>query len=279
MSRSLDILPENGEVKDRFNVEAHRNMTIKKVTGQLEEEDLKRFHVDETNMVPTEVDIVIAIDGSGSMGSAGGGGAVPINAALQAAAIMFEAAAGKDMKMNVYVTMWGDNDPPILIKPGDDRIKIGQAMQAARKGLNSGTNFAPAVKKVAQTIGEQRGKSGTLSGFTHVLVLSDGDMFDAEQSKEKIFTMFDHSDKITFDAAIITAAKGTNMQKMAEGIKGRKPYQDMGIVLGNNPEEVPMAIVGLLLEKVRKTGSFQAIPNSQKRRAMRQAHNKMDRKP
>lgn len=279
MSRSLDILPENGEVKDRFNAEAHLNMTIKKVTGQLEAEDLKRFHKDETSMVPTEIDIVIAIDGSGSMGNGAGGGAVPINAALQAAAIMFEAAAGKDMKMNVYVTMWGDNDPPILIKPGDDRVKIGQAMQAARKGLNSGTNFAPAVKKVAQTIGEQRGKSGTLSGFTHILVLSDGDMFDAEQSKEKIFTMFDYSDKVTFDAAIITATKNTNMQKMAEGIKGRKPYQDMGIVVGNNPEEVPMAIVGLLLEKVRKTGSFQAIPNSQKRRAMRQAHNKMDRKP
>jgi uncharacterized protein with von Willebrand factor type A (vWA) domain len=224
-------------------------------------------------MVPTEIDIVIAIDGSGSMNG------TPMNSALQAAAIMYEAAAGKDMKMNVYVTMWGDSDPPILIKPGDDRMTIGKAMQAARKGLNSGTSFAPAVKKVAKTIGEQRGKSGTLSGFTHILVISDGDMFDAEQSKEKIGIMFDYSDKVTFDAAIITANKGTNMQKMAESIKGRKSYQDMGIVLGNDPEQVPMAIVGLLLDKVRKTGSFNAVPNSQKRRAMRTAHNKMDRKP
>lgn len=224
-------------------------------------------------MVPTEIDIVIAIDGSGSMNG------TPINSALQAAAIMFEAAAGKDMNMNVYVTMWGSEDPPVMIKPGDDRIKIGQAMQAARKGLNSGTSFAPAVKKIAQTIGEQRGKSGTLSGFTHVLVISDGDMFDEAPSKEKIATMFEHSDRITFDAAIITNSKGTRMQKMAESIKGRKNYQDMGIVLGDNPEEVPMAIVGLLLDKVRKTGSFTAVPNSQKRRAMKKAHNKMDRKP
>jgi hypothetical protein len=40
-----------------------------------------------------------------------------------------------------------------------------------------------------------------------------------------------------------------------------------------------MAIVGMLLEKVKKTGSFVAVPNSQKRRAMKRAHNKMDPKP
>ncbi len=276
VSRTLDILPENGEVKERFNVEAHRSLTIKKATGQVEEQDLKRFHKDSVKMVPVEVDIVIMIDGSGSMGS---GSPSPLESALQASAILYEAAAGKDMKMNVFVGMWGDDKVPILIKPGDDRVKIGQAMQAARRGLSSGTDFAPAVEKIAETIGEQRGRSGTLSGFTHVLIISDGDIFDMNEARKNISTMFDYSDKMTFDAAIITASRGTNMQKMAESIKGRKPYQEMGIVISNNPEEVPMAIVGLLLEKVRKCGSFVAVPNSQKRRAMRKAHNKMDPKP
>lgn len=273
MSKTLDILPENGEVKDRFNVEAHRNLTIKKQTGQVEESDLKRFHKDEVKMVPTEIDIVIAIDGSGSMNG------TAINSALQASAILYEAAAGKDMKMNVYVVMWGSNDPPVLIKPGDDRMKIGKAMEGARKGLNSGTEFAPAVKKIAQTIGDQHGRNGTLSGFTHILVLSDGDMFDRDSAHKAIGTMFDYSDKVTFDVAIIGHAD-TNMEKMAKDFrKGRKTFQEIGVFLGKDPEKIPMGIVGLLLEKVRKCGSFTAVPNSQKRRAMKKAQNKMDRKP
>jgi hypothetical protein len=148
-----------------------------------------------------------------------------------------------------------------------------------RGGLNSGTDFAPAVVKTAETIGEQRGRSGTLSGFTHVLILSDGDIFDDAASREKMKTMFEYSDKVTFDVAIITAKKGTEMEKMANSMKARKPFQEVGVVLGSNPNEVPMAIVGLLLDKVRKCGSFTAVPNSQKRRAMKKAHNKMDKKP
>lgn len=268
MSPTLDILPENGEVKDRFNAEAHRNLTIKKQTGSVEEGDLKRFHKDAVKMVPTEIDIVIMIDGSGSMmGDA-------LNMALQAGAIMFEAASGKDMNMNVYVGMWGSDDPPIIVQPGADRAKIGKAMQAARRGLSSGTDFAPAVKKVAETIGQQRGKSGTLSGFTHVLILSDGDIFDQGPSKENIKTMFAYSDKITFDTAIM-GSSGSSMEKMAKSMKAHKPQHEVGVVRGTDPNEMPMAIVGLLLDKVRKCGSFTAIPNNKKRRAMKKAHNKM----
>lgn len=272
ISPTLDILPENGEVKDRFNQEAHKNLTIKKLTHQVEEGDLKRFHKDEVKMVPTEIDIVIMIDGSGSMNG------TPLQSALQSAAIMFEAASGKDMKMNVYVGMWGDSDPPMLIFPGADRVEIGKAMAKAQKGLNSGTDLAPAIKKVAKTIGEQRGRSGTLSGFTHVLIISDGDMFDNGQAKEKIMTMFEYCDKVTVDTAII-GRKGTSMEQMAKSIKGHKTFQDVGVAVGSDPNQIPMDIVGLLLEKVRKCGSFTAVPNSQKRRAMQKAHNKMDRKP
>jgi hypothetical protein len=165
-----------------------------------------------------------------------------------------------------------------VIKPGDDRVTVGKAMEQMRTGLQSGTSFAPAVKKVAETIGEQRGKSGTLSGFTHVMVLSDGDAFDVAQSKEKILTMFQYSDKVTFDAGIITGQKGSGMEQMAKSIPARKPFQEFGVVLGSDPNKVPMSIVGLLYQKVLKCGSFKAIPNSKKRRQMKKALNKMDPK-
>jgi len=284
-SKSMDILPENGELKERFNVDAHRSLTIKKLTGGVEENDLKRFYRDESKFTPTEIDIVIMIDGSGSMGQASysgsgsGSSPSPLQSALQASAILFEAAAGKDMKMNVYVGMWGDSNPPIMIKPGDDRITIGKAMEKMRQGLNSGTDFAPAVEKVAEVIGDQRGRSGTLSGLTHVLVISDGDMVDIAHAKEKMNIMFECSDKVTFDVAIITASKNTQMENMAKGMAARKPFQKVGVVLEKDPNKVPMAIVELLLKKVQEYGSFTAVPNSKKRRAMKKAHNRMDKKP
>ena len=280
-SKSLEILPQDGEVRDRFNIEAHKQLTIKKLTGSVEEEDLKRFHANENKFVPTEVDIVIMIDGSGSMGSARSNlasPASPLELALQTSAILYEAAAGKEMHMNVYVGMWGDSNPPIMIKPGDDRVTVGKAMEKMRKGLNSGTNFAPAVQKVAETIGEQRGKTGTLTGYTHVLVISDGDAFDEAESRKKVATMFQYSDKVTMDVAIITAQKGTAMEKMANNMGASKPSQQVGVVLGKDPNKVPMAITGLLLDKVRKCGSFTAIPSAKKRRQMKTAHNKMERK-
>lgn len=276
-SPKLDIIPESGEVKERFNVEAHRNLTLKKVTGQMTADDLKRFHTDEVKMTPTQIDIVIMIDGSSSMNSNRVGGVSVLDCALQASAIMYEAAAGKDMNINVYVGLWGDSNPPIILRPGADRVKVGQAMQAARSGLHSGTDFAPAVKKVAEVIGEDRGKSGVLSGFTHVLILSDGDIFDQAKSTEMMNTMFTHSDKVTFDVAVM-GRTDSNMEKMARTVKGHKPFQQVGVALGSDPNTIPLNIVGLLLEKVRKCGSFTAVPTSQKRRAMQRAHNKMDPK-
>ncbi len=271
-SKQMDIMPQNGEVKDRFNLQAHQNMVVKKESGQLDKEDLKRFHSDETKMVPTTLDIVIMIDGSASMGW---GEPSPLNSALQACAILYEAAAGKDMNMNVYVGLWGSDNPPILIKPGEDRMKVGKTMEAMRKGLNSGTSFGPAVKKIAETMSEQHEKSGTLCGFTHVLVISDGDISDSSETKKKMETMFSYTDKVTFDVALINSNKQSSMARMADSMKSKKPQQDVGVVLSNNPEEIPLAIVGILLDKIRKCGSFLAVPSSQKRREMQKAYNKM----
>ena len=43
-SKTLEMLPEGGELKERFDLEAHRSLTVKKLTGSVEEEDLKEIH-------------------------------------------------------------------------------------------------------------------------------------------------------------------------------------------------------------------------------------------
>ena len=274
ISKQLDILPENGEVMERFNLEAHRNLIIKKSTRDVQEQDLKRFQTDERTMVPTEIDVVILIDASGSMVPH------PLDSALQAGAILFEAANGKDMKMNVYVGLWGNDDPPILIKPGDTPTQIGQAMQGARRGLNCGTDLAPAIRNTAKVIGEQRGRAGTLSGFTHILVISDGEIGDAPAATKAIETLFTCSDKTTIDTAVINSNKQTEMDTMIKGVgkKTTRDYHVVGAAHEFNPDLIPDSILGLLLDKIRKCGSFKAVPNTEKRRAMKKAHDKMEGK-
>lgn len=277
-SQELDIIPENGEVMERFNIEAHRNLVMKRTIGNVEAKDFNRFHKDEVQNTPTELDIVILIDGSGSMGSASSAQVTPLESALQAACILHEAASGKDMKMNVYVGMWGNADPPMIIKPGATQVEIGREMERARRGLNCGTDLAPAVEKVANVMSEKHGKTGTLSGFTHVLVISDGDINDAAKAKEKIDTMFECTDKVTMDTAVIKGNKGSAMENMAKGIQGRKTYQTVGVCHEVNANQIPLSIVGLLLDKIRKCGSFTAVPASKKRRDMKKASKQMGRK-
>jgi hypothetical protein len=148
-------------------------------------------------------------------------------------------------------------------------------MEQARRGLNSGTDLAPAIKKVAETIGEQNARSGTMSGFTHVLVVSDGDINDVIPSYKAIKTMFEYSDKVTVDTAVITGSKNTAMERMADSLKARKEFQTVGTIIEKDAEVLPMALVGMLLDKIKKCGSFQAVPNSQKKRAMKRAHHKI----
>ena len=254
-SRDLEILPENGEVMDRFNLEAHKNLTIKKKMGDVEEQDLKRFHVDEHFDVPTELDIVIMVDGSGSMGG------TPLNSALQSAAILREAAASKDMKMNVYVGLWGDDNAPMIVTPDMKPKQIGEIMERSRSGLHSGTSMAPSVKRVAETIADKRSKGSVFQGFTHVLYISDGDIQDPEPTKKNIETMFQFCDKVTVDVAVLKGRAGSQMENAAKKVSGRSKAQEVGVTLETDPNKIPMSIIGLLVDKTRKCGSFTPITN------------------
>lgn len=278
ISKDLDFLPENGELLERFNTESHKNLVIKQKIGNVEENDFKRFHKDETITTPTEIDVVLMIDGSGSMGM---GSPSPLDSALQTAAILFEATSGQDMNINVWVVMWGHSDKnkiAVPIKPGANRAEVGRAMQAMRSGLGSGTDMAPAIEKVAETVAEQRGKAGTLSGFTHIINLSDGDISDPGPTVEMLKTMFQFTDKVTFDTALIGGSPNSSMARASRDGKGTKPQQEVGVVYETNPEKIPYAVTALLLDKIRKLGSFKAVTNAQKRREMRKAAHNMQNK-
>lgn len=280
-SRRLDVLPEDNEI-DRLSHDAHRELIIKRRTGQkLEETDLNRFELDEETKKPTKPDIVILIDGSGSMTmGATATRANPMQMAILSSTIIYEAA--KSIGANVYIALWGNSDPIILAKPGDNPRDIGANLIKARAGLNCGTDLKPSIVKITKTIAEQRTKAGEYSGRTHMMVISDGDISDKEPSKKVIAQMLNGARHVTLDFAILksnsaySSANKTQMETLADEIRALSPAQKITTAVTTDPERLPTAIIGTLFDKIRGAGSFEAMPNAQKRRIMRRVHGQMD---
>ncbi|MGM0422532.1 MAG: vWA domain-containing protein, partial [Pseudomonadota bacterium] len=272
-SKQCEMLPENGEVVERLNIDRQMNLAFKRAIGNVEEEDYNRFHKDEKHYIPTTIDIVIMVDGSASMkGKA-------LNSALQTAAILHEAANGKDMNVNVYVSMWGNENPEVLIEPGMKRSEIGRQLERARPGLSSGTAMAPAFKATADMIADQHQKSNTLAGFTHMLIVSDGDITDVAPSQKNIKEMFRHCKKVTVDVAVLDGKKGSAMERAVKDIQTSRKYQEVTVTLEPEPSKIPFAMVNMLLTKIRKCGSFKAEPVSKKKRDMRRASRNLGKRP
>lgn len=274
-SRALEIVPQDKEM-DRLDRGAHRELILKKVTGQqVGEQDLKRFQGNEDFEKPAKIDIVLMIDGSGSMDTGKGGAkATPLEIALLSGTILYEAA--KQIDANVYIVLWGNDDPVILARPGDDARTIGKNIVAGRAGLGSGTNMANSIRKVTNLIARQKGSAAAYGGLTHMLVISDGDIYDKDNTKKDLDTLFKSSKYFTIDFAIIRGLWKTEMGKLAKDMKSHHPLQKIGVVTESDNEKIPVAIVGALLEKMRTCNSFAAVPNAQKRKTFRRAASRME---
>lgn len=280
-SRSLEQLPQDNEIR-RLDQRAHRDLIIKQKTGQeMEDRDLNRFRKNKTIEKPTTMDIVVMIDGSGSMDTKnlGANGRVSaMHVALSSAIVLYEAS--KHVDANVYICMWGNDDPILLAQPGDDNIKIGENLAKAIKGLNSGTSLAPSFGKMVKAMVENKEKGKPNAGYSHFMVLSDGDIFDSGKAEDLIEKMFMASKYFTLDFAIIKKPNGynavTQMEALANKLQSRLPHQRVDSISGQDPEKLTIGIIGMLLDKLRGCNSFIAVPKHEKRSAFRRALISMD---
>lgn len=288
-SRNMSMLPENNEL-DRLNKAKHRDQKIKQLTGQqLEKKDFQKYYKDETHEMATTPDLVIMIDGSGSMTS--GHNPNPMELALLTSIILYE--AGKKAGMNVYVNIWGDAKPKVLARPGDSLQNVGQKMEQARQGLRSGTNLTPSFVSMTDMMAEQKMKSSAKAGYTHVLVISDGDISDIEPAHKAINKFLQTSKYSTVDFAVIKARTGSpahqhmqqhsmhnrnvvsQLEALANALSSDNPLRNIKVAKGLDPNKLPMEIVAMMLEKIRSTNSFTAIPFRKKQQLMRRAHRQL----
>jgi hypothetical protein len=125
------------------------------------------------------------------------------------------------------------------------------------------------------------------------LVISDGDISDQEAARKDIGTFLKTSKYSTVDFALIrsnlqTTGAASHFQKnakakphqtalnrLADILQSDMPNSNIQVAQGLDPNKIPMDIVGMMLEKIRATNSFTAIPHKRKRQLMRRTHNQL----
>ncbi|MCK5295281.1 MAG: VWA domain-containing protein, partial [Alphaproteobacteria bacterium] len=272
ISKNKTLIPEDGEFS-RFSSSAQMDLNKKKATGrQLEEKDFRLFKEDNEKTKTSKVDLVVWIDGSGSMSGD------PLKRAIQAGCLLLEATK-EDKDVNTYVGIWGHDDPIILASPGDTAKEIGEKIQGAQNGLGSATYMAPAVKKTAEIIASRKINQNEQIGNTHMLFISDGDIHDPDNTKEMIKTLFKNTKDITLDVAITSngyrSGDGSEMQQIIEDTAKEIPGSSVGVSKGNTPDELLNCFMDSLLKRIRANKSMVSKPASSKQKAMQKALDEM----
>ena len=281
-SADLELFPEGKEL-DRLDMEAHRELIKKMKSGQpIEERDLHRFQKNEEFDDPTIIDLVLLIDGSGSMDTGSHNQnrttATPMEIALLTATIIYEAAQVAGVEAKAHIAIWGDDNPIVIAEPGDDPHKVSERISKFRKGTGSGTKLEPSLKSLAEIKAEEKPKGQTKTGFTHVVIISDGDIGDPEPAQKAVETILDSSDHVTIDAAIIKGASYSTdkLREMFGKIESKYPAQKISSVDGLQPNELPAAVIGKIFEKLQRCESFIAIPFNKKKKQFKRAQRRLE---
>ncbi len=172
---------------------------------------------------------VLLVDGSGSMAAGGRAVSSPLSASLLA-------AQQSGIKR---VMLWGDRKPAMLDLTQPNSIAL------ATQGLNSGTDLCPTLD-VLTTVEKPR----------HIVIVSDGDIFDIEKSKPALLGLLEkHSVSLILVKGPFNngAAGGTRIEKMIGEINASNNGKKIGVVLCDaDAVQIQNALVNLSAKPAAK---------------------------
>jgi hypothetical protein len=275
-AKTLDYLPPDGDIQERLDRDRVLEAKFKKVTKQkMSLDDAKKFRDDHIATTEATIEMFAMIDGSGSMpGLDLGNGVSAMDVAMQSAVINYMAC--RKVGIPGYIVMWGDSEPIVIATPDTPLKQVGEEVERLRRGTNSGTSLAPGLQKGVETIANYRSKPGTISGSTHMLVYSDGDIGDPDDTIKMLEFIGKDSKNLSVDVAILRPGEGTGtqMEKAFQKAIDKTGGKLVGIVHGNNANEVPLELSRLMLRRVRSF-KVKAEADSEKRRRLKALHRRM----
>lgn len=272
-SKSLDFMAEDGDVLSRLNRDKMLETKFRKATGQrLTPDDFKKFEEDVAHSTESTIEVVFMIDGSGSMPTVRlANGVTAMEAALQSAAIGYMAC--RKAGIDAYIVMWGDAVPLVVATPESKPREVGAKLETLRNGTRSGTDLAPGIVKTIESMAEHRNKNGTVSGTSHMLVFSDGDIFDKAEATKALETVSRKGKNISIDVAVLNnrSEGATEMEKVFKGVIDRTGSRIVGIMHGNDPQRIPLDLAHLMLKRVRSF-KVRSEADTVKRRELKKLH-------
>ncbi len=269
MSRDQhSFIASDGNFLGRHDMEKSRRTKLKQAFGQpVNVEDFKKIKRDEQAFADSTIEIISLIDGSGSMPMKNlGNGVNAMEVALQSAVINYMAA--RKAGIDGWIIIWGNAKPLIVASPDMPLKEVGENVQRVRGGINSGTALAPGFDTTMQTLAEHRNKNGTISGSSHIMVYSDGEIQDEAAAQKRIEAITAGTKNVSIDVAVLVS-KGsreapTEMERMINKITAKSGDRKVGVLRGDDARTVPLELSRRTLQRVKRF-KVEVVPDDRKR--------------
>ncbi len=234
-----------------FNRPALNRLQSKLASNTFRPEDAAVFNTREEKIIPCEGDIVIMVDGSGSMGG------TPLEIAMKTAELIRQSGEGANYR--VFVTMWGDNkdwsnivaeqNPYLIAEPGMDADQVQRRMETVLKGLESGTELAPGFPNMLNRIGVSHRKQGVMQGRTHFLIISDCGIADPEASRKNMEAVLNGLPQATMDIVLLPNSDSGGLLDVVASLKLDDENKAPKIIRIDDVNEITAKMVGLFEER------------------------------
>lgn len=279
MSRKHSFLPRDGDLRGRLDRGKIIQTKFKQATGQpISIEDLKKVRDDQPAFADSTIEFIALIDGSGSMPLFQlGKGVTAMEVALQSAVINYMAA--RKAGIDAYIVMWGNEKPYVIATPDTPLKEVGEKLESVRGGIRSGTSLAPSFLSSVEAMANHRNLNGTISGSSHMLVYSDGDIDDPDEAARKLAIISRNAKNLSVDVAVLrplheSAGRTTKMEDVFQKVIDETGDKIVGIVRGNNAQDVPMDLAHRVLRRVRKF-KVAVEPDKKKRQRLKSLHQQL----
>lgn len=279
MSRKHVFLPRDGDLRGRLDRGKVIQTKFKQATGQpITIEDLKKVKTDEPDFADSTIEFTAMIDGSGSMPAFNlGNGVTAMEVALQSAVINYMAA--RKAGIDAYIVMWGDSKPRVLATPDTPLQEVGRNVESVRDGIHSGTALSPSFVKTVEAMANHKNTNGTISGSSHMLIYSDGDIGDPREAAKMLEVISRNAKNLSVDVAVLRPKSSdwggvTAMENVFQGVIDKTGDRVVGIVRGNDAQQVPVDLAHRVLSRVKKF-KVKVEPDSKKRGRLKSLHQQL----
>ncbi len=280
----LDEQIVDGDVR-RLDRGKHTQLVKRILRGQpIEESDAQRFEGDKSVSIPINMDIVLLLDGSGSMHTESDAYGnnwpfSPIKAGMHAGCVLNEACKSDvtaKRHTNFYMGLWGNEEPLMLVKPKDDARGIGERIAAIGQNMGWGTSLGPSIRHITAQLAEgQRQFSGSNSktGYSHIIILSDGGIGDSKASYETVRNLLENCPMTSVDFVAVENGK-TELDKVAQKLKDKFPGR-VGAYHHDSTATLSEGLETLLLERIQNAPIAPTVTGEYKRATLERAHHAM----